>query len=199
MGTASTAGYVLVGGRSSRFGADKALAEWQGQPLAVWVAERVRAAAGSVTLVGSPERYQALGLPVVADQTLGLGPLGGITAALQHSRTDWNLIVACDLPHVTTEFLQYLLRLAREDPADVVMPLDREGQDEPLCAVYAQRCYAPIDLALQQGVRKVTEAFTGLRVRRVSHTAYAVLDPEGRLFANLNTRDELEAARGLHA
>ena len=199
MGTASTAGYVLVGGRSIRFGADKALAEWQGQPLAVWVAERVRGAAGSVTLVGSPERYQALGLPVIADQTLGLGPLGGIMAALQHSAADWNLIVACDLPHVTTEFLQYLLRLAQEDTADVLMPLDRDDRDEPLCAVYARRCYGPIDAAVAQGVRKVTEAFAGLRVRRMSHAAYAALDPDGRLFANLNTRDELEAAQGRHA
>jgi molybdopterin-guanine dinucleotide biosynthesis protein A len=199
MGAGSTAGYVLVGGRSSRFGADKALAEWHGEPLARWVAERVRAAAASVTLVGSPECYQVLGLPVVADETPGLGPLGGITAALNHSRADWNLVVACDMPYVTAEFLEYLVRLAQEDAADVVMPLDGEGQDEPLCAVYARRCHGPIDVAVRQGVRKVTEAFAGLRVRRVGHAAYAALDPDERLFANLNTRDEMEAARGRHA
>jgi molybdopterin-guanine dinucleotide biosynthesis protein A len=199
MGAGSTAGYVLVGGRSSRFGTDKALAEWHGEPLARWVAARVRAAAGSVTLVGSPERYRDLRLPVVADETPGLGPLGGITAALQHSHADWNLVVACDMPYVTAEFLGYLVSLAQEDAADVVMPLDGEGQDEPLCAVYARRCHGSIEVAVQRGVRKVTEAFAGLRVRRVGHAAYASLDPGGRLFANLNTTDELEAARGRHA
>ena len=199
MGAGSTAGYVLVGGRSSRFGTDKALAEWHGEPLARWVAKRVRAAAGSVTLVGSPERYQDLGLPVVADETPGLGPLGGILAALRHSHADWNLVVACDMLYVTAEFLEYLVRLAQEDAADVVMPLDCEGQDEPLCAVYGRRSRETIDEAVARGVRKVTEAFAGLRVRRVGHAAYASLDPDGRLFANLNTKDELEAARGRHA
>ena len=199
MGAGSTAGYVLVGGRSTRFGTDKALAQWHGEPLALWVAERVKAAAGSVTLVGPSERYQILGLPVVSDKTPGLGPLGGITAALQHSQAEWNLVVACDLPHVTTEFLQYLVGLAKEDAADVVMPLDRESQDEPLCAVYGPRCREAISEAIARGVRKVTEAFAGLRVRRVSYAAYAALDLDGRLFANLNTRDELEAARGRHA
>jgi molybdenum cofactor guanylyltransferase len=198
MDAASTAGYVLVGGRSTRFGTDKALAEWHGQPLARCVAERVRAAAGSVTLVGSPERYQDLGLPVVADETPGLGPLGGILAALHHSRADWNLVVACDMPYVTGEFLGYLVRLAQENAAEVVMPLDGEGQDEPLCTVYSRRCHGPIDAAVARGVRKVTEAFAGLPVRRVGHAAYASLDPDGRLFANLNTRDELEAARVRH-
>ena len=191
---AATAGYVLVGGRSSRFGGDKALAPWRGRPLAVWVAEQVRAASGSVTLVGSPEKYAGLGLATVADTAPGLGPLGGVATALDHSRSPWNLLVACDLPHLRPEFLEWLLRQAASGAADIVMPVDRQGRDEPLCAAYSLQCRAPIAAALRSGVRKVTDAFAGLRVRRVEFSEYRAFDPEGVLFANLNTPADLEAA-----
>jgi molybdopterin-guanine dinucleotide biosynthesis protein A len=188
------AGYVLVGGHSSRFGTDKALAEWNGQPLALRVAEHVRAAAGSVTLVGNPEKYRHLGLPTIADPVEGCGPLAGLAAALQHSGADYNLVVACDMPRLRPEFLQFLLRVAEGEAADVVMPLDREGREEPLCAVYARRCRGPVAAALHCGVRKLTAAFSGLRVRRVPFSEYCDLDPDGTLFANLNTPAEWAAA-----
>lgn len=187
MVAATAAGYVLVGGRSSRFGSDKAVAEWQGGPLCIWVAEQVRAAAGSATLVGNPDKYQSLGLPVIGDGVPGAGPLGGLSSALQHSIAEWNLIVACDMPFLRTDFLQWLLREAAAGPADILLPLDRDGRDEPLCAVYSLRCRGPIAAALAQGVRKVTAAFAAMHVRRLPSAAF---DPDGRLFTNWNTPAE---------
>jgi molybdopterin-guanine dinucleotide biosynthesis protein A len=192
---ATTAGYVLVGGRSSRFGSDKALAPWQGRPLALWVAEQVRAVAGSVILVGNPEKYAALGLPLIPDAVEGFGPLAGVAAALGHTRAAWNLIVACDMPHLTREFLAFLLSAARALPGDVLLPAGRRGRLEPLCAVYSSECAGPIAAAVSRGVHKMTDGLAGLRVRRLPFRAYTSFDRDGLLFANLNTRADLEAAR----
>ena len=189
-----TAGYVLAGGRSSRFGSDKALALWQGRPLALWVAERVREAAGDVILVGDPEKYQALGLPVIADRVAGCGPLGGLWTALEHTSAEWNLVVACDMPHLSGEFLAFLLRTAVAEGEDIVLPFDGQGRAEPLCAVYSRACRGPIGEAVRGGVRKMTDAFRSLRVRRLEIAAYAAFDPHGWLLANLNTPAELAAA-----
>ncbi len=192
---AETAGYVLVGGRSSRFGSDKALIEWQGRPLAAWVAERVKSAAGCVTLVGSPEKYQVLGLPVIADAVLNVGPLAGLSAALEHSSAEWNLVVACDMPHLRADFLGFLLATARAGAgADMILPLDRGGRPEPLCAVYSRRCGPIVSAAIAGGVRKMTAAFTNLRVHELPFAAYAAFDPDGLLFVNLNTPSDLVGA-----
>ncbi len=192
--TAPVRGYVLVGGRSSRFGTDKAFLTWKDRPLAVWAAEQVRAAAGSVTLVGSPERYAVLGLRVIPDREPGCGPLGGLATALEDSKSAWNLVVACDMPHVRSDFLEFLCREGVSSLADVLLPLDREGREEPLCAVYSSACRGAVAEAVGRGVRKVTDSFSGLRVRRLGFAEYEQFDPQGILFANLNTPADLAAA-----
>jgi molybdopterin-guanine dinucleotide biosynthesis protein A len=103
------AGYILVGGKSSRFGRDKALVEVGGRPLALRVVDALSPVTGTVTLVGAPEKYRHLGLRVIPDLLADFGPLAGILAALDDSQRAWNLLLACDMPRVTAGFLTFLL------------------------------------------------------------------------------------------
>src|SRR5258706_15073623 len=86
-------GYVLMGGRSSRMGQDKALLEVKGKPLGKIVSGHVWGVFESVTLVGSKAKYGGLGFPVIEDLHPGLGPLGGIYTALKHSEKPLVLVV----------------------------------------------------------------------------------------------------------
>jgi len=76
------AGWILVGGRSSRMGRDKAWAESDGRALALRVADKVARVCGTVSLVGNPALYGDLGLPVISDRLPGEGPLAGIDTVL---------------------------------------------------------------------------------------------------------------------
>lgn len=144
------------------------------------VAEAVREAAGCVTLIGDPERYHALGYPVIPDLWPGEGPLNGIVTALRHTSADANLIVACDMPMISAEFLKELLE---EWSGGVLVPAGPSGRLEPLCAVYGRDARERIELAFAGGARKVTAAFDGLPVRvyRVAEEAH---------FQNVNTPEE---------
>jgi molybdopterin-guanine dinucleotide biosynthesis protein A len=135
-------------------GSDKALAEIDGQPMAIRVAEAVAKVCGAVSLVGDPARYAVLGLPVVADHFPGLGPLAGIEAALSATDAEWNLIVACDMPALDETTLELLFAAG----GDCALPEYENGQLEPLCAVYNRRCHAVVLNALESGVRRVTDA-----------------------------------------
>jgi molybdopterin-guanine dinucleotide biosynthesis protein A len=187
------AGYVLVGGKSSRLGTDKALLDFEGKPLVARVAEAVRSAAGRVTIVGENKKYGHLGLRVIPDPVENFGPLAGLLAALEDSESPWNLVTACDMPYLDARFLSFLFEEAQAAVADILLPVDSEGNPEPLCAVYSLEARSTIRRRVEQGVHKITRAFEGLRVDELAPDRYARFDPEGRIFTNLNT---LEDVRG---
>ena len=164
-------------------GRTKALLPFGGATLLDHVASQVLQAAGSVTLIGPPETYAHLGYAIIADQIAGLGPLSGIRTALNASRSEWNLIVACDMPLISSNFLSSLLDSAAVAGADCLLPTGPSGHPEPLCAVYHRRCLPVIARSLAGGIRKVTDGLAGLRIemRRT---------PESRCFANCNTPQE---------
>lgn len=164
-------------------GRDKALLPLGRGTLAQSVAEAVRQAAGSVSLVGGPSA--CLGYRILPDLYPGAGPLGGILTALQDSTADWNLVVACDMPAITADFLTALLRAACDCGADALVPTG-DGRLEPLCAVYHRRCHGPLSVAFTGGVRKVATALEQVR---------AVLWPvsEVSYFQNVNTPEDWAA------
>lgn len=191
------AGYVLAGGNSSRMGQNKALLEFEGKPLVLRMAALVQSAGRDATVIGPPELFAPIGLEAIADIMPGAGPLGGIVTALGHSGAEWNLIVAVDMPRLTTEWLLFLAERALRSSADVVLPRSERGP-EPLCGVYRRRCLEPMRAALERGVRKVTDGLAGppaCRVEEIGRTEWIRFAPDGRLFENINTPAEYEQAQ----
>ena len=182
---------MLAGGKSSRMGRDKALLPFRGGALAGHVAAAVAAAAGSATLIGDPKKYGHLGYPVLADRSPGTGPAGGIETALTHTAADWNLVLACDMPAVSAEFLRDLLDAAERAGADALLPEGPSGRLEPLSAVYHRRCLPTLRRAIASGIRKITDALAGLEVAR-----WTVGD--AACFENLNTPEEWACRNDAH-
>lgn len=174
------AGFVLVGGKSSRMGRNKALLPFKGRTLLQHVTGVVHAVAGNVTLVGNPVEYSYFGYPVVEDIFHNSGPLSGVHAALHASHAEWNLILACDMPEITSDFLSRLMRHAEGSTADAVLPAGPSGLPEPLCGAYRGRCADAITRALERHICKVTDGLAGLQIE-----VWRV--PEKRYFHNLNT------------
>jgi molybdopterin-guanine dinucleotide biosynthesis protein A len=161
-------------------GRDKALLPFHGGPLASAVAHAIEQAAGSAVIVG---RVEFPGYPAIPDLYPGEGPLGGILTALAHSPAEWNLVVACDMPAVTADFLASLLQRARESGRDALIPSGPTGRPEPLCAVYRSTARGPLEREFVRGVRKVMAAVAALDA-----AAYTVA--EVAQFQNVNTPED---------
>jgi molybdopterin-guanine dinucleotide biosynthesis protein A len=183
---APVAGFVLVGGRSSRMGRDKAMMEFGESTLVEHVARLLNRVCGSVVLVGCPERYRAIPYPAIPDVRPEQGPLGGIQAALSASVREWNLIVACDMPAITLELLELLVDATRECAGDSIVAVSPDGRLQPLCAVYRRRCLGVVSGLLGRGVRRMSDAIPQLG---------AVLLPirSAESFRNLNTLEDWSA------
>lgn len=178
------AAWVLVGGRSSRMGTDKARAESDGRALALRVADQAAKVCDTVCLVGDPAIYTELGLPVVADSLPRRGPLGGIETALGATVSDANLILACDMPSISESLLEELFVAG----GDCAIPRHENGHLEPLCAVYQRRCHRVVVAALDAGIRKVTDGLLFFAQQSLAIRYVRVSD--ATLFANLNTPED---------
>lgn len=138
--------YILAGGRSSRFGSDKARARVDGQPLIVRIARSVRSIAPKVTVVAARAgAYDDLGLPTIGDLHPGCGPLAGLQTALKDCDAPWLLMLSCDLLDVQPAWIDRLLRMRTDTAAAVAY---RHQYWEPLIALYHQRINPEVERRL---------------------------------------------------
>jgi molybdopterin-guanine dinucleotide biosynthesis protein A len=183
-------------------GRDKGLLDFGGVPLIVHTARLIEPLVARVTVVGLPRPYAVMGLRLIADQNdanrgskkIRRGPLAGIAAALAATHSPWNLILACDLPYLSAEWLEWLLARAIRSREQVVIPQTGRGL-EPLAAVYRRECGSAIATALARGERKVTRVIEELRMDVVDQSEWRGLDPRALVLKNMNTPEDYDEAR----
>jgi molybdopterin-guanine dinucleotide biosynthesis protein A len=151
-------------------------------------------------VIGPAERYGTVWTMCVKDRWPGEGPLGGIVTALLHAREnkpecEWNLIVSCDMPFLTADWLRFLVDKAVMSTAQVVLPHSENGP-EPLCACWRTDTVETLRPAFERGVRKVTQGISLLRAEVLDERDWKRFDSAGRLFWNMNTAaDYVDAQR----
>lgn len=192
---------VLTGGLSRRMGTDKALVELEGRTLLERVAGVVAMVSDDVFLVGDRPNYHRFGLRVVADDYRGAGALGGIATALRHARHDRVLVVACDMPALSSQLLKAMAGL--DDDAQVIIPAtvvttSRQGGEqtyETLHAIYRRSCLPAIQRRLVAGQLKVVDFLADVRVRVLDEAWLRERDPDLSSFDNINSPDDLARIR----
>lgn len=194
--SARIAGYVLAGGASSRFGSDKALAQLAGETVLQRMLRLLGEIADSVHVVTAGGRYSDFREKIVEDRWPGEGALGGILTALHHARAEnhaWSVVVSCDMPFLTREWLSYMLARAIASDADVLYPRSRKG-DEPLCGCWRTAALLRLQAVFDEGIRKVTDGAKRLRVEVLDEAHWTRFDTLGGLFWNMNTQQDYQEA-----
>ena len=187
--------FVLAGGKSSRMGSDKAFLRLGEETLLFRALTVASAVAEEVRIVGDTQKFAAFG-QVVEDVYRDRGPLGGIHAALSGSATEWNLMLAVDLPFAGRELLRYLLLRAQKSDAAVTVPRAGGGL-QPLCAVYRRRFAEVAEQSLRDGENKIDLLFAKVETCVLGEDELARAGFSAEMFRNVNTPEELERARGL--
>jgi molybdopterin-guanine dinucleotide biosynthesis protein A len=184
-------GVILAGGRSRRFGSNKALALLQGKPLIQHVTDTVASIFNDCLLVtNTPEQYDFLNIPMIRDQYQDMGPLAGIHAALRHTGKSWIFVVGCDMPGVTPDLVAFLCSLVDED-FEAVIPWLKTGA-EPLCGLYHKTALAKIEQYLKGGKAQVKEILANLSVRKIREQELLKITGDLQVFYNVNREQDLK-------
>ena len=180
-------GAILAGGRSSRFGRDKALLELDGETLLQRTERKLFSILDDVLVVGPSERRaQVRRAAVVPDRYPGIGPLGGIASALAARPGCAILAVAVDMPFLCARLLAHEVELLAK--ADVVLPVV-EGRGQQLHAVYGPACAPLIEAQIAGGDYKIDRFFSQVRVRRLEEDEVRAFDAALASFRNVNSPD----------
>jgi len=184
--------FALAGGKSSRMGADKALLQFDGLSLLARALALLRTLTPLTYIVGDRIKFGALG-QVVEDIYAGCGPLAGIHAALLHTATDRNLLLAVDLPFVTPALLQFLVSRSQKTGSAVTVTRVG-GRIQPLCAIYRKHLAGDAESALRKGEYKVEALFHGPHTDVIEESELMASGFSPSMFENVNTPSDWESA-----
>ena len=188
-------GVVIAGGRSVRFGGEKAVAGLAGKPLLMWAAERLARSCVTVAINARPDTEaealaRAEGLAVLHDMPGdAAGPLAGVKVGLQWAQELGASAIAvspCDVPLLPDNVFARLIEAAGTGAAMA----ETAERDQPQCAVWPVSALPKLTAALANGAHPPTwlmlESIGAVRVR--------FTPPEA--FTNINTRADLAAIAG---
>lgn len=182
--------FILVGGRSSRMGFDKATVKISHQTFVERITEQLKVCVEEIVLVSSEKGYSEFGLPVIYDIIPNKGPLGAIYSALTYSKTDNNLIISCDVPFVNTAILKRLM--AETTAKDEVVQLASAKKTMPLVATYKKHLAPHFQQHLKDNKLKLQKLISDLQSKTIH------LSPqEEKYLLNINTIEELREAMAI--
>ena len=181
---------ILVGGKSSRMGTNKAFLELKGKTFIELQIELLREMFDEISIsANTPSEYEYLNLPIFKDIYPGKGPLGGIYTSLINSSSLHTFMLACDMPFVGPKLIKHLKDLTKE--YDVVIPKSENGL-EPLHAFYSKNCIEPIKRELDENNLRIRSFFPQVNVKIVELDSLASSDYFKNSIKNLNTMDDYE-------
>ena len=102
-------GIILAGGKSSRMGKDKSLLEIENKSLTEIIYNKLKNVCSEIIISSNIEENKIPGTVHIHDTYKDIGPIGGIYSSLKKSSNEKNIIVSCDMPFISEEFIAYLI------------------------------------------------------------------------------------------
>jgi len=182
-------GVILAGGKSRRFGSNKAFIQVQGLPLVQFMFNQLRFLVENVSInSNSPEEFRFLDLPIYPDLIMDKGPIGGIHSALENSFSPLVFVTPCDLPHFSFKLLRVLAGSIGD--ADAVC-FAKARKVEPLPALFQRNTITKLIHFMNHGDNSVHSFLDFCDTSYLPIENYSdVLDPA--MLSNCNTPDDYE-------
>ena len=184
-------GIILAGGRAKRMGRPKGLVKLGGLTLIEHAASILAPLCHDILISSNTEDYHEMGYRVIKDSVHYGGPMAGIQACLDQSRSELNLVISCDMPFVPRELFQLLISRIGDQYAAI--PWHGKDHYEPVCGVYGKAMAGILERYLEVGTTKLPLVFENEKILKYdAATLTAILGR--KIFFNINTKEDLEEA-----
>lgn len=176
--------FILCGGKSSRMKSEKGLVLFQGKPFIEHIIQAVLPITKNIEFITNTKEYDYLPYKKSADIVNDKGPLGGIYTALENSETEFNLILSCDIPLISSELLTELVSKHNNEAQITVFAT--ESRIHPLIGIYSKKIVPLIKEAIDNNELKMMDFLS-----KVPHQIIKIEESENLPLTNINSADEL--------
>jgi molybdopterin-guanine dinucleotide biosynthesis protein A len=188
----SVSGAILVGGKSRRFGTDKALLRIGDKWMVYALADELKKLFGNVFLISDwSDKFDFFNDPVIKDVVPDKGPLGGLYTALLNTSSEYVFLCACDLLLLNKDIISHMLQ--RLNGQDVLIPI-HDGKIEPTAAFYSRDCLSHAAKSLNAGSLNIRSFFDRINVEFINFEGVFSYDTIEDCFSNINTKADWENA-----
>lgn len=178
-------GIILAGGKSSRMGSDKGFLMLNSKAFVQYSIDALKPLVSEIIIVSDNPNYDNFGLKRVNDIIKEAGPVSGICSGLEASKSDYNLILSCDIPLITTAVLKKLID-AKDDTSEIIQ-IETNGKTIPLIALYKKDVICKFNKLLNKDERRLRIAIKTCKSKNV-----AIEKEFDILTMNVNTKDEFK-------
>ena len=178
-------GIILAGGKSSRMGTDKGFLKLNGKTFVQHSIDALTPLVSKIIIVSDHEKYDSLGYQRITDTVKNAGPVSGILSGLEASKTNYNFILSCDIPLITTAVLKQLL--SAYSPDKTIIQAESNGKSMPLIAFYKTQVKQVFKHYLEQNERRLRVVVKACQFKTVP-----LNDNQKRATLNINTKEELK-------
>jgi molybdopterin-guanine dinucleotide biosynthesis protein A len=190
-------GVILAGGLATRFsGRNKAFLKVGGKTILDRIYEVYAELFDEIILItNDPTSYLKWDLMMGTDLFSVRSSLTGLHAGLFYASNPYAFFSASDTPFLNRPLVEIILKEIEKDP-DVIIPDTLNGL-EPLCAVYAGRCFKHMESNIIKEKFRIRDVLRKLRVIKMSEKKLRGADPDLLGFFNINTPEDLKKANQL--
>lgn len=175
-------GVVLAGGKSSRFGSNKALSKYGDETFLKHIAVLLQSYTKEVVISGFYPEYESIGMPILEDKISGIGPLGGIYTALLYSSTPWILVLTCDMPFITSEIITHMLAAGK---GENVIGWDHPENIGIFPLLISKELLPEIEKAIEKKQYRIKQILSKGNTRRIT-----IPDEWEFFFTNINSQED---------
>jgi|TARA_R110000737_G_scaffold352064_1_gene396495 molybdopterin-guanine dinucleotide biosynthesis protein A len=180
------AAYILAGGKSSRMGTDKGMLPLNETVFIERIVNALKEASiENITIVSANKAYDFLNCKRIEDVIPDKGPVGGIFTALSHSNTKSNIILSVDVPLITAEIIQWLIKNCSDNKQ--ITQVKVSDRISPLIAIYNKEVVSIFEDHLKRDQLRVR-----MVIAEIPHKTIDVPEKWCSLLQNINTKEDYQ-------
>ncbi len=178
-------GIILAGGKSSRMGTDKGFLQLNNKSFVQYSIDALKPLVFDIIIVSDNSNYDVFGHQRITDDIKDAGPVSGIYSGLQASKTEYNLILSCDVPLISSEVLQQLIEEV-DDTVEIIQA-ESNGKSMPLVALYKRGVKSLFYRFLQNNERRLRIA-----IKACSYKNVVLDETHQNATLNVNTKEDFK-------